>query len=241
MRYAIISDIHGNLAALQRVLERIEEENCDRIICLGDVVGYGPFPNECCELVQNRAAITLCGNHDAVAGGRIRPDFFTIYAAQAIRWTLGRLNEANQRFLAGLPLIQREGNLIFVHSTPQEPKEWHYLTSIVRAAREFESFSEQICFIGHTHMPTAWVQVDGDIERRTAEFLRILPEERYIINVGSVGQPRDNNPDACFGIWDDERSEFRLVRTAYDIHATQQAMREHRLPDFLIERLAYGR
>ncbi len=242
MRFAILSDIHGNLHALDETLRRAEEIGCQRIVCLGDVVGYGPFPNECCEIIQQRAAAVVLGNHDAAASGLLDPYDFTDDARRAVRWCAGVMSADHRSFLRALPLTERMEGVLFVHATPIDPARWHYLFSSDAAALQFVAVDFHVCFIGHTHHPIAWaLKPDGTIEEQRSETVRIAENERYIVNVGSVGQPRDGSPDACFGVFDTDAGEFSWERVPYDITATQSAMRQLDLPEFLIRRLEYGR
>ena len=241
MRYAIISDIHGNLAALDRVLQHIESDECDRIICLGDIVGYGPFPNECIDLVRQQCDIVLMGNHDHAAIGRTDTTYFNIYAKMAIDWTSAVLTPRSIDFLQGLDFRYSESDALFVHATPCEPEAWDYILSPFEALRNFECFAERVAFIGHSHVPVIFsLQGERDIDARRASNLVLKEDRRYIINVGSVGQPRDGNPKAAFAIYDDQSRELEMIRVEYDITATQKAMMDMDLPFFLVERLSHG-
>ena len=237
MKYAIISDIHANLAALQQVLNRIDELNCERIICLGDIVGYGPFPNECCEVIQDRAQIRIAGNHDHAAIGLISTEYFNKYAKAAMEWTINELGDKNKEFLASLPLQAQEEDMLFVHGSPSDPEEWDYVLSLYDAEIAFLAFQQRLCFIGHSHLPEAYSYEDGEFP--TMERLprvQLISGFRYIFNVGSVGQPRDKNSEASFGIYDSKMHKFELHRTPYNIQETQEAMVQKKLPMFLIER-----
>lgn len=242
MNYAIISDIHGNLAALQRVLARINELECDRIICLGDVVGYGPFPNECCDIIQKHANICIIGNHDHAAVGATSTEYFNKFAKSALFWTSHELTPDNKNFLKALPEIASEEDLLFVHASPVEPLQWNYILSLYDAEDNFKAFEQQSCFIGHSHVPVIFSYEDGEFPTcEPGPQIKLYDGFRYIINVGSVGQPRDKNPKASFGVYDSESKRFRFERVSYNVQETQEAMREKNLPDFLIERLALGR
>ncbi len=242
MKYAIVSDIHGNLAALQQTLNRIDEQKCDRIVCLGDIVGYGPFPNECCEVIQDRADVCVLGNHDYAVIDLESSESFNRYARSAITWTAAELSEKNKTYLRSLPVQIKEEDILFVHSSPAEPLAWEYVLSLYDAEYAFMRFEQNLCFIGHSHVPIVYSYEDGEfpaIERLPK--VQLFSGFRYIINVGSVGQPRDENRDACFGIYDSEMRTFELQRAPYNIKETQEAMARKGLPAFLIERLAFGR
>jgi diadenosine tetraphosphatase ApaH/serine/threonine PP2A family protein phosphatase len=241
MRYGIFSDIHGNLEALEAVLEELDRRQVDKRICLGDVVGYGPNPNECVELVRERADLVLAGNHDHAAIGRVDTTYFNIYARQAVEWTARQLTPESRAFLESLPFEQVMDDFTVVHSTPEEPERWDYLTSIGDALRNFPKFRGQACFIGHSHVPIiVAMRANGEcaVERRNP--LHFVDGERYIINVGSVGQPRDMNPDAAFGIYEDDARKYELCRVPYDVAATQKKIINAGLPYFLAERLERG-
>ncbi|MBN1467013.1 metallophosphoesterase family protein [candidate division KSB1 bacterium] len=242
MKYAIISDIHGNLAALQQVIERIDELHCDRIVCLGDIVGYGPFPNECCEIIQERADICIIGNHDHAAVGRTSVEYFNQYARSALGWTIDELTSTNKQFLERLAEQVSENELLFVHAAPLQPMQWNYVLSLYDALDNFRIFAQKACFIGHSHVPVIFSYEDNEFPAcESGNQMKLLDGFRYIVNVGSVGQPRDRNPDSCFAVYEAEASLLKLERVSYDIKATQTAMRQKKLPPFLIDRLALGR
>jgi diadenosine tetraphosphatase ApaH/serine/threonine PP2A family protein phosphatase len=242
MTYAIISDIHGNLAALENVFQRIEELECDRIVCLGDIVGYGPFPNECCDIIQQKADICIIGNHDHAAIGRTSIEYFNKYAKSAILWTADELTDDHKEFLKNLPDQVEENDLLFVHAAPIEPLSWNYILSLYDAEDNFHAFDHKACFIGHSHRPVLYSYEDGEFpSNEPGPSMKLFDGFRYIVNVGSVGQPRDNNPKSCFGVYDTDSNAFHFERVEYDLRQTQAAMEEKKLPTFLIERLALGR
>ncbi|MDZ7724667.1 MAG: metallophosphoesterase family protein [candidate division KSB1 bacterium] len=241
MKYALISDIHGNLAALDRVLQFLDSCEYDKLVCLGDIVGYGPDPNACCERIREKADIVLLGNHDQAAIGRMDISYFNRYARQAIAWTGLRLQSECRSFLAD-GLVQAEiDDALCVHASPFEPENWHYVMSRIDALQAFQAFSQHTCFVGHSHAPMIAVEANDTIVLQAGESLDLHPDNRYIINVGSVGQPRDTNPKACVGFYDSSDQTYKLIRLKYDIAETQEKMREQKLPQFLIERLAVGR
>jgi predicted phosphodiesterase len=244
MRIAIISDIHGNLEALEAVFEDIQDQQIDQVVCLGDIVGYGANPNECLELVRERCSDILLGNHDAAAVGLLSTKHFNIHAKIAIEWTTNTLSKESHSYLQSLPLRKTDGENTYVHATPYEPNMWYYITSLEEAAFNFQFFETQFCFIGHTHIPIIivldrekelYVHQDGQIDYGRLEACRLL------INVGSVGQPRDRNPNSCYGILDSEKGIFAHQRVSYDIKKTQTKMRKLKMPEFLIMRLEDGR
>jgi predicted phosphodiesterase len=232
MRTAIISDIHANLAALERVLETAETLGVDQIHCLGDIVGYGPFPNECVELVRTHCTLVVKGNHDSGATGETPMDHFNDYGKNAIRWTRKHLSPANVEYLRSLPLIETQDATTLVHSSPVQPEEWQYVVTWADAHDCFTAFPTPLCFIGHTHVPVL-VSDDGQINV-------YRPGHRHLMNVGSVGQPRDANPRASFGLHDPDRQQLEIIRITYDVEVTAKAILEARMPDYLAQRLFVG-
>ncbi len=244
MRYAFISDIHANLEALEAVLDDIETRNIDEIICLGDIVGYGANPNECAEIIGKKCPITLLGNHDAAAVEILSTQNFNIHAKIAIEWTTQNLRKGIKDSLAELPLKTILEQITLVHATPYEPNMWYYITSLEEARFNFQFFDTQICIVGHTHIPIIIV-LDNEkeiyVHQDTSISLNDMSGSRLLINVGSVGQPRDRNPKSCYGILDIEKAEFTYQRVEYDIEKTQQKMKKIKMPEFLISRLEEGR
>jgi len=241
MKYAIISDIHGNLEALESVLAEIDRREIETILCLGDVVGYGPNPNECIKIVKERTEITLAGNHDHAPLGKIDVSYFNPWARRAIEWTREHITEETREFLLELALKKEMDGFTIVHATPHNPHEWNYIITIGDAIKNFPEFRGQVCFIGHSHVPMNISLGNGDtckIEKENP--LTLADGFRYIVNVGSIGQPRDLNPFSAFGIFDNETLVYELVRVEYDIEKTQSKIIASDLPDFLAERLELG-
>lgn len=232
MKYAIISDIHSNLEALTKALKLIDGHNVDEIICLGDVVGYGANPNECIEIVKDRCSIVLLGNHDAAAVQPHTARDFNHLARRAIEWTYNELTQEHRDYLQTLPFTAKKEDLLFVHASPQSPEQWDYIFTREEAIYAFQFFTEKICFIGHTHIPGIF-----NNGNRVREISR---DERYLINVGSIGQPRDGNPMLSFGIFDTERWSFQLIRDIYDIETASIKISEKGLPQELGIRILYG-
>jgi diadenosine tetraphosphatase ApaH/serine/threonine PP2A family protein phosphatase len=226
------------------VLADIGEQSVEEIICLGDIVGYGSEPNECTELIRDRCAVVLLGNHDAASVKLLDTNLFNSFARTAIDWTARTLRKANRPYLLSLPLTAVRDSFTLVHATPYEPSLWYYITSLEEAAFNFRHFESEVCLVGHTHIPMI-VVLDGKKEVYAHQAghinLREIPGARYLINVGSVGQPRDRIAKSCYGIFDDVSGEFLFRRVAYDIPKTQARMRKARLPEFLITRLTEGR
>lgn len=242
MRIAVLSDIHANLAALEAVRADLPEP--DEIWVLGDIVGYGPQPNEVIALLQSLGARSVLGNHDGAAIETVDAAYFNPDAKAAIEWTRGVLDENSRAYVATLPEVRRDGDVTAVHGSPRDPI-WEYITSASVAAANFAAFDTRLCLFGHTHLPVVYRQVDGAVEAIAAAPgpAVALDGGRWLVNPGSVGQPRDGIPDAAYAIVQlgdgDESVEFR--RVPYQIERTQQLMRDRSLPDRLVERLGYGR
>lgn len=244
MRIAIISDIHANLEALEAVLADIDTQRVDEVVCLGDVVGYGVNPNECLELVKSRCPIVLLGNHDAAAVGMLSTHHFNIHAKIAIEWTTENLTKPGKAWLQALPLRKVNQGFTYVHATPYEPNMWYYITSLEEAAFNFQFYETPICYIGHTHIPIMIVldkEKELYVHQEPTLHFGQKPDCRFLINVGSVGQPRDRNPNACFGVIDTDAQTFEHRRIAYDVAKTQAKMRKAKMPEFLVMRLQDGR
>lgn len=241
MKIAILSDIHSNLEALEAVLDRVKKEGVNRTICLGDVVGYGPDPNACIERIMESADVVLAGNHDHGVVDLTPLEHFNDVAREAAEWTKTVLKSEHSGWLAGLDMVHEEGNLLAVHATPAEPSKWHYLFSEAEIETNLAAMTLPLCFVGHSHMPVAFVQDGaGDIVVQSANKIRFAEGRKYLINVGSIGQPRDGDPRAAFGIYEVEDNAFRLERFPYNIPSVQEKMRRFRLPIRLIERLSVG-
>ncbi len=242
MRYLIVSDIHANLPAFQAVL--FDASDFDAIWCLGDLVGYGPNPNQCIEDLQEYSHLCVIGNHDWGTLGRTDPFVFNSDARQALLWTQRELTADSRAYLAGVSTKVTVEDYLLVHGSPREPI-WEYLLDAERAKQSFLSHDFQVAFVGHTHIPMIfeWLEITG-------EARLLLPDpgaptqldgRRLILNPGSVGQPRDGNPRAAYGVLDTDAQTFEFRRVAYPIEITQERMRARALPNRLIDRLEMGR
>jgi diadenosine tetraphosphatase ApaH/serine/threonine PP2A family protein phosphatase len=240
MRYAILSDIHGNLEALSEVLGVVDEMGVTRIVCLGDVVGYGANPNEVVDAIRERAETTIRGNHDEAALDPAQETYFNSWAVDAIRWTREQLTEDSASFLSQLPYESRIGDALLVHASPRDPEKWRYILSPQAAAAEFDEFEESFCFIGHTHVPMIVVRNEIGTSELLNDEVALPAGARVIINAGSVGQPRDGDPRACFCVFDLEDRSASLVRVPYDADAAHKKIIRAGLPYFLGERLLLG-
>jgi diadenosine tetraphosphatase ApaH/serine/threonine PP2A family protein phosphatase len=237
---ALLSDIHANQEALEAVLAELDARRPGRVICLGDIVGYGASPNECLEAIRSRCDVVLLGNHDAAASGGPEAARFNIYARAAAEWTAKALSRENREYLRKLPLTSAQDGCFCVHASPATPRDWEYLLDRFDAEPQFAYFTEPVCFIGHTHQPAIFMADPGGTRSLPVATMPLDPEKRYIVNVGSVGQPRDKDPRACFALWNDGAGELTYVRVAYDVAGAQAKIRAARLPDVLAARLATG-
>ncbi|MCC6455067.1 MAG: metallophosphoesterase family protein [Caldilineaceae bacterium] len=259
MRVLILSDIHANLIALETVLSDAAGEY-DTIWCLGDIVGYGPRPNECIDLMRSKAEFCVMGNHDWAVLGRpgVNVDDFNPQARQAVMWTRSQLTPANLAYLdelADIPVHPKgEPDILVTHASPREPV-WEYILTPITALENFASFSESICFVGHTHKPAIFrwrLPQDAGEDGIPATVHYLQPSvgsgvqlatssvQRLIVNPGSVGQPRDNDARAAYALFDTETRVWRQERVAYPIELTQNQMREAGLPKRLSDRLSFG-
>jgi diadenosine tetraphosphatase ApaH/serine/threonine PP2A family protein phosphatase len=241
MRVAVVSDIHSNLHALEAVLEAVDAESLDELWCLGDLVGYGPRPNECCALIAERADVCLAGNHDLAISGTLDLEEFHGDAAQAARWNRDALTPESEGILAGLEPQGSAHGVALYHGSARDPV-WEYVLSDDVALATLEIADSPLVLVGHSHVALRVVssgeELDGGLA--PAGFELELGGLRAVLNPGSVGQPRDGDPRAAWLLLDLEtqRAEFRRVE--YDIAATQQEMRDAGLPEFLAARLALG-
>jgi predicted phosphodiesterase len=241
VRFAILSDIHSNIEALEAALSFVNDD--DGVLCLGDIVGYGPNPNECVARIRERATATVLGNHDVAAIDDFGLAYFNPAAREAMVWTQQVLNNENVEWLNGLGYEYRLPELLLVHGAPHEYFE--YILDKAAAARAFAATDAPLIFIGHTHIAEVYVLTpDGSIGHRHLQQggdVTLEPGHRYLINVGSVGQPRDLNPKASFGIYDTVAQTVSIVRFEYPIALVRQKIALAHLPDALGRRLLVGR
>ncbi len=242
MRTLILGDIHSNLIALQAVLaDAGERGGFDQVWCLGDTVGYGPDPRPCLELLRRYRLLAVAGNHDQAATGQMGVEEFNGPAAEAARWTAQQLTEEDQNFLSGLPLTATSEDFTLVHGSLREPL-WEYLLSEESALATFQLLSTRFCLVSHSHISFICQENQGDpnFVDFTEDQQFALTEERWIINPGSVGQPRDRDPRPSYAVYDSGQGAISRHRVSYDIGETQERMRQARLPQRLIDRLNYG-
>jgi predicted phosphodiesterase len=244
MRYLVISDVHANQAALSAVL--IDAGSFDLVWCLGDLVGYGPDPNECIEMIRDLPHFSLAGNHDWAALGKLDITSFNSDARVASIWTQNELSPASRDYLASLPTHITKDQFTLAHASPRQPV-WEYVLDPLIAQRNFTYFETPYCLVGHTHIPVIFFQPDSNPDGcRTLvppfeKQVSLKVEGRLILNPGSVGQPRDGDSSASYVILDTDAKTWEHRRVSYAVEITQERMRARELPPRLVERLDYGR
>jgi diadenosine tetraphosphatase ApaH/serine/threonine PP2A family protein phosphatase len=242
MRVAVVSDIHANRQAFEAVLADVARTGADELWCLGDLVGYGADPNVCVDLARDHAAVCLAGNHDLAVTGGLSLDEFSRGAELAARWTQEIIGPDQLEYLSALEPAQTVDGLGLYHASPRDPI-WEYVLSALLAEMCFDAADERICLIGHSHVALSFVRPEGDIatgERRTADEEADIGSGEWLLNPGSVGQPRDGDPRAAWLLLDTEGLTAAWRRVAYDVAGAAAAIRRARLPDSLAERLGYG-
>ena len=241
MKWALLSDVHGNLEAFQAVVQDLRGQGAEQIAFLGDAVGYGADPNECLELLRELTEWVVAGNHDYGAVELTDIETFNPAAQAAILWTREKLFMENIAYLRRLPLTRQREGITFVHATPNEPGQWNYIFTFPEAEEGFWAMTGDLAFVGHSHRPMILAQgSDKKMEVLNHEEATLKEEIRYIINAGSVGQPRDGNPLAAYGLYDDVARKFMLRRVPYDIQAAQRKILKAGLPPSLAHRLTRG-
>lgn len=241
MRYGIFSDVHSNLPALEAVIAAFQKEAIDQYICIGDVVGYAANPKECIAKVKELNPILIAGNHDWACVDMIGTRDFNPIAQEAVDWTRLQLSVAEKDFLKSLELLIDDDEFTLVHGTLDNPEDFNYLSDRLDAQVNFELLSGRLCFIGHTHVPGIFIRQDNHVEYIQKYPLQLSSGSKYIVNSGSVGQPRDRNPQASYCIFDSANQTIEIKRVDYDIKEAQRRIVAAGLPIFLSKRLAIGR
>jgi predicted phosphodiesterase len=246
-KICLVADVHSNLAALEAVVQDAGE--VDAWWCMGDVVGYGPDPNECVELMAGLGALIVAGNHDAGSIGTMSLSRFNMDARVAAEWTARTLSESSTRFLQALPetRYQEDTGCLLVHGSPSDPM-WEYVTTVPQAEENFEAFTADVCFLGHSHVPVVFAtpapgSTEGVSQTTPAdgETIELSGGRRYLANVGSVGQPRDGDPRASYVMFEPGALLITYYRVEYEVARTRRRMEQIGLPSFLSSRLALGR
>lgn len=245
MKYGVMADIHANVPALNRVLEMLRQEHVEGYIVAGDLVGYGPYPNECIDIIKGLPNATIVvGNHDWAVIDLEDISTFNEQAQAAIQWTKSVLTPGSVEYISSLEYVEHHDNWMVVHGSPRDPLD-EYLITVKTAEKSIPFLKEKICFVGHSHEPLhiRHDQGQGQMEikeLRDNEITVFDSESVHFFNPGSVGQPRDHNPKASCAILDTQLSTFRIVRIDYDITLVQEEMRKYSLPEFLVKRLESG-
>jgi len=241
LKYAIVSDLHANLEAVEAVFASIDSVGVDQIVCLGDVVGYNGNPNECANLIRERQIPTICGNHDAVACGIEEPWGFNPIALSAALWTREHLSEENLDWLRALPDTLVFDHFLLAHGSPTDRDCYLFTWEDIAPHMSFVAEREcRLCFFGHTHSPGIFSS-DGMYTLDEDSRFEVGDDKTFFINPGSVGQPRDGDPRAAFGLYDSETGAYELVRVTYPVAKTAERIEDEGLPAFLAERLFLGR
>jgi predicted phosphodiesterase len=242
MKVAVISDIHANKQAFEAALEAISQSDATEVWCLGDLVGYGADPDACVELAREHAAVCLAGNHDLAVTGEVPLDEFSRGASLAAQWTQEVIEKDNLEFLRALNAQAQERHVGLYHASPRDPV-WEYVLSTLVADLCMDAQSDRLCLIGHSHVALSFVREEGrpatGEARREGTFLDVSSGE-WLLNPGSVGQPRDGDPRAAWLLLDLDGLTASYMRTEYDVAGAAAAIRSARLPDSLAERLEYG-
>jgi len=240
---AIISDIHANVEALTTVYRWLDQNRVDEVLCLGDVVGYGADPNGVCDLVRQRCKVCLLGNHDAAVIGAMATDYYQPPAKEAIYWTRTQLTEENFRWLYALPFTHMRDDAAYYHAAPFKPSGWYYVVRQQDAQHHNTSIYQRLKrwnFVGHSHLTLAYAINGKKTKDVTGEELTGKDDLKYLVNVGSVGQPRDRDPRLCFGLYDPNFDTFRHVRLPYDIESTARKIVDAGLDQKFAKRLYLG-
>lgn len=242
MRYGVFGDIHGNLHALRAVLKAYESEGIDTYLCTGDLVGYGAYPKECIDITRDLCAHVVAGNHDFAVCGRLTLEFFNSYAKSAVLWTRQALDEKDLAYLRALPLMmQVDDDVTLAHATVYDAHTFDYIQTQYDAHLSLQELGTPCGFVGHSHIPITFALKNEVVSWTMEPTIELDTCEKVLVNVGSVGQPRDENPMAAYAILDTEERKIWIKRVAYDIDAAVAAIAANNLPDILGERLRLGK
>lgn len=241
MRWGIFCDVHANYEALEAVLSALKKEDIDRYLFLGDIVGYGAEPARCIAEIKELNPVTIVGNHDRASCDLFEMNYFNPHAKAAILWTRENLSNADKDFLKSLKLTHKEDDFILVHGSLQSPETFEYILDISSAAETFKLLKTRICFIGHSHLPAIFIKEGEDCRYNVENNVSTKDAQSYIVNAGSVGQPRDGSPKASYAVYDSGAGQLQIKRVAYDIQSAQDKIIKAGLPRILAERLTLGR
>ena len=241
IRYGIFSDVHSNLEALEAVLQALSAERVDRLLCAGDLVGYGADPVACLERMRGAGVQAVAGNHEWGALGKLPLDWFNEHAQRALEWTAGKLGPQERAYLSELPLTWKDAEVTLAHGSFHEPEKFHYVFEPGSAQECLTRLETPLGFIGHTHVPGFFVEEEpGQVRFSRSDWRELQPGRKLLVNVGSVGQPRDGDPRAAFCVYDTEQRRVEVKRVPYPVERAQRKIREAGLPGFLAERIAFG-
>lgn len=241
MRYGVLGDIHSNLEALTVAVDRLDRLGVDQFLQVGDVVGYGADPVPCIETLREIRALCIAGNHDWAVVGKLDSTFFNIHARKAVEWTRSRLDRPHLHFLESLPLTRVvDEHVSLVHGTLDQPELFEYIQTYSDAYRSLAALETTVCFMGHSHVPMAFL-LNDQIVHTNSRRVDLSRTRKALVNVGSIGQPRDENPMTAFGLFDTSSRIFTLFREPYDVAKTRDKIAEAGLPELLGERLLFGR
>lgn len=238
MRYGIFSDVHGNVEALEMIEAALRNEKLDECFCLGDIVGYGANPSECIAKVKKIASVIIAGNHDWAVAGKFDIENFTQDAKDAILWTHRTLSIEEKRFLFNLPLIYKENNFTLVHGTLSVPEEFNYVLDVSDAEENLQIQDTSFCFVGHSHIPEIYVSDAGVVLRQKSQRIKA---DKCLVNVGSVGQPRDGDNRASYCIFDSDKKTVSINRVRYNVKGARDKILAAGLPSLIAYRLLEGK
>lgn len=240
MRYGIIGDIHANLDALTVVLDCLAKEDVEQTICVGDVVGYAAYPHECMDKIRELEVPCVAGNHDYAAVSKTSIEYFNPDARDSMLWTREHLSSEDKDFLSALPLTLEFDDFVVSHGTLHSPEMFDYIQTVYDAHLSFQVLEKQLCFLGHSHVPITFFDEDP-ISYFMEPEIPLSEPEKLLVNVGSVGQPRDQDPRAAYAVYDTDVQTIWIKRAPYDIDAAAEKIREAGLPKMNADRLAHGR
>ncbi len=242
MRYGIFGDIHGNLHALEAVLTAYESESIDSYLCTGDLVGYGAYPKQCMDRCRELCDEIVAGNHDFAVCGKLNLEFFNSYAKSAVVWTQNALADEDLEYLRAMPLVRVIDPLVTLsHATIYDPHAFDYIQTQYDAHLSLQEMESQCGFVGHSHIPIVFYLMNGIVSWTMETEISVADKEKVLVNVGSVGQPRDENPDAAFAVYDTDAQTISIKRVPYDIEAAIAAIDKEGLPKILGQRLRLGK
>ncbi|MCA9408994.1 MAG: metallophosphoesterase family protein [Candidatus Omnitrophica bacterium] len=240
MKYGIISDIHSNLEAMRAVLQALQKSGVDALLCLGDIVGYNADAKKCLDIVRDLNPVCVVGNHDLAVAGKLDPSHFTENGRQGVVFSRNQLEFSDIEYIKQLPLKYHHRDFELVHGSLNQPERFIYLNDITKSQDTFYLMKSKVCFVGHTHKPQIYVNQGKTAAIAATLNLSLETDARYIVNTGSVGQPRDGDPRASFCVYDTDEETIEIKRVEYDVKTAQQKILQAGLPEKLALRLAVG-